>query len=114
VQDPYSHRPHRQEPGIQIVQYPTVPLSRSRDGIHKLVDIETACDIAERLSDPLKRASAESIAARAKAGALDLERIAAFIRGYHARRSISDAQLADAAHRRWWDLVVGVLDVVQR
>ncbi|MCM4082254.1 phosphotransferase [Paractinoplanes hotanensis] len=40
-------------------------------------------------------------------GALDLERIAAFIRGYRARRSISDAQLVDAAHRRWWDLVTG-------
>jgi hypothetical protein len=32
-------------------QYPTPPLSRSRDGIHKLIDVETARDIAERLSD---------------------------------------------------------------
>jgi Ser/Thr protein kinase RdoA (MazF antagonist) len=37
-------------------------------------------------------------------GALDLDRVAAFIRGYRARRPITDAQLLDAAHRRRWQL----------
>ncbi|GAA3348709.1 phosphotransferase [Amorphoplanes nipponensis] len=40
-------------------------------------------------------------------GALDLDRIAAFIHGYRTRRSISDEQLLDASQRRWWHLLTG-------
>ena len=40
-------------------------------------------------------------------GALDLDRVAAFIRGYRTRRLITDAQLLDASHRRWWQLATG-------
>lgn len=36
--------------------------------------------------------------------ALDLERAAAFVRGYRARVPITAGQLADAADRRWWTL----------
>lgn len=43
----------------------------------------------------------------ASTGALDLDRVAAFIRGYRTQRPISDAQLLDAAHRRWWQLATG-------
>jgi Ser/Thr protein kinase RdoA (MazF antagonist) len=35
--------------------------------------------------------------------AVDLDRVAAFTAGYRARIDISDAELWDAAHRRWWD-----------
>ncbi|MFF5294119.1 phosphotransferase [Paractinoplanes globisporus] len=35
----------------------------------------------------------------------DLDRIAAFARGYRARIPITDDRLADAAHRRWWTLL---------
>ena len=35
----------------------------------------------------------------------DLDRIAAFVTGYRAHVSITDAELADAAHRRWWTLL---------
>jgi len=35
----------------------------------------------------------------------DLDRIAAFVAGYRAHIPITDAELADAAHRRWWTLL---------
>jgi homoserine kinase type II len=34
-----------------------------------------------------------------------LDRVAAFVRGYRAHVPITEAQLADAAHRRWWTLL---------
>jgi len=34
-----------------------------------------------------------------------LDRIAAFVAGYRAHVPITDAQLTDAAHRRWWTLL---------
>jgi homoserine kinase type II len=34
-----------------------------------------------------------------------LDRIAAFVAGYRARVPITNAQLVDAAHRRWWTLL---------
>ena len=34
----------------------------------------------------------------------DLRRIAAFVRGYRETVEITDSDLADAAHRRWWTL----------
>lgn len=37
-------------------------------------------------------------------GALDLDRVAALVGGYRTQRPITDAQLLDAAHRRWWQL----------
>lgn len=40
-------------------------------------------------------------------GALDLARIAMFVAGYRTQPSISDVQLLDAAHRRWWQLATG-------
>ncbi|MEU8660009.1 phosphotransferase [Actinoplanes philippinensis] len=36
-------------------------------------------------------------------GEIDLDRLAAFVAGYRARIGIGDAELRDAAHRRWWD-----------
>jgi Ser/Thr protein kinase RdoA (MazF antagonist) len=42
-----------------------------------------------------------------RTGALDLDRVTAFIAGYRTQRSITDAQLLDAAHRRWWHLATG-------
>ena len=36
---------------------------------------------------------------------IDLDRIAAFVRAYRRRIPLDDADLADAAHRRWWRLV---------
>jgi homoserine kinase type II len=36
---------------------------------------------------------------------LDLEKVAAFVRGYRAHVPISDADLIDAADRRWWTLL---------
>jgi Ser/Thr protein kinase RdoA (MazF antagonist) len=35
---------------------------------------------------------------------IDLDRVAAFTRAYRRHVAISDAELADAAHRRWWSL----------
>ena len=35
----------------------------------------------------------------------ELDRIAAFVAGYRAHVPITDAELADAAHRRWWTLL---------
>lgn len=40
-------------------------------------------------------------------GALDLHRIAAFVRGYRSQHAITDTHLLDAAHRRWWHLATG-------
>lgn len=34
---------------------------------------------------------------------LDLDRVAAFSAGYRQRRSVADADLADAVHRLWWE-----------
>ncbi|MEU4240791.1 phosphotransferase [Actinoplanes sp. NPDC026619] len=39
---------------------------------------------------------------------LDLERVAAFARAYRVHIEVSDAELADAAHRRWWVLATDV------
>ncbi|GIF25551.1 homoserine kinase type II [Actinoplanes tereljensis] len=38
----------------------------------------------------------------------DLDRIAAFARGYRVHVSVSDFDLEDAAHRRWWSLATEV------
>jgi hypothetical protein len=35
----------------------------------------------------------------------DLPLVAAFVRGYRSRIALSDAELADAARRRWWNLI---------
>ncbi|MFD0525365.1 phosphotransferase [Paractinoplanes durhamensis] len=37
-------------------------------------------------------------------GAVDLARVAAFALAYRVHIKVSDAELADAAHRRWWVL----------
>jgi homoserine kinase type II len=36
---------------------------------------------------------------------IDLDRMAAFARGYRTRITLSDEALADAARRRWWNLI---------
>jgi homoserine kinase type II len=40
-------------------------------------------------------------------GALDLHRVAAFVRGYRSQYPITDTHLLDAARRRWWHLATG-------
>lgn len=51
--------------------------------------------------------SAELIFWDEDAEALDLERVATYAAGYRAVVDVDDAQIASAAHRRWWSKLCG-------
>jgi Ser/Thr protein kinase RdoA (MazF antagonist) len=60
------------------------------------------------LGNEVVRAATLTFSATGRTGnrPLDLERVAAFTRGYRDRRPLGDAELADAIHRFWWERLV--------